>query len=94
MAMTLAMTAMKPLASLSNNKGVTWGVLWPEKRNSICTTPLNTKGRVIGGISALSSLVPVYETLRRSERLVIIYIAIDPLCAGACGHYISCQGLL
>ncbi|NLD36670.1 MAG: hypothetical protein GX654_07365 [Desulfatiglans sp.] len=86
--LTLAMTAMNTLSQSVNNKGVTWGVLWPRKKELYLSTPLKYKGRVIGGISALSSLVPVYETLRRSERLVIIYIAIDTLVLALVGIYL------
>jgi len=86
--LTLAMTAMNTLTRATNYKGVTWGVLWPRKRELYISAPLKFRGRVIGGISVISSLLPVYETLRRSERLVILYIAIDTFVLALVGIYL------
>lgn len=87
-AMTLAMTAMNTITQSIDYKGMTWGVLWPRKKELYLSSPLKYKGRVIGGISAISSLEQVYETLRRSEKLVIIYIAIDTLVLALVGIYL------
>jgi two-component system, NtrC family, sensor kinase len=87
-ARTLAMTAMNTLIESVNYKGSTWGVLWPRKSELYLSSPLKYKGRVIGGISVTSSLEPVYQTLIRSERLVIIYIAIDTLVLALVGIYL------
>ncbi len=86
--LTLAMTAMNTLTRSVNYRGVTWGVLWPRKKELYLSAPLKYRGRMIGGISVISSLLPVYETLRRSESLVIIYIAIDTLVLALVGIYL------
>lgn len=86
--LTLAMTAMNTITQSVNYKGVTWGVLWPRKKELYLSAPLKYRERVIGGISVISSLVPVYEILRRSERLVILYIAIDTIILALVGIYL------
>jgi two-component system, NtrC family, sensor kinase len=87
-ALTLAMTAMNTLIQSVNYRGRTWGVLWPRKSELYLSSPLKHKGRVIGGVSVISSLEPVYEALRKSERLVIIYVAIDTLVLALVGIYL------
>ncbi|NLA76062.1 MAG: hypothetical protein GX846_11440 [Deltaproteobacteria bacterium] len=86
--LTLAMTAMNTLTKSTNYKDTTWGVLWPRKKDMYLSIPLRHKGRVIGGVSIISSLEPVYEVLRNSEKLVIIYIAIDTLVLAFVGIYL------
>jgi two-component system, NtrC family, sensor kinase len=87
-AMTLAMTSMNTVIKAVNYRGSTWGVLWPRKSELYLSSPLKYKGRVIGGISVISSLEPVYEALQKSERLIIIYIAIDTLVLALVGIYL------
>jgi two-component system, NtrC family, sensor kinase len=87
-ALTLAMTAMNTIIDSVNYKGSTWGVLWPRKSELYLSSPLKYKGRVIGGISVISSLEPVYEALRSSESLVLIYIAVDTLVLALVGIYL------
>lgn len=87
-ARTIAMTAMNTAASSVNYKGSTWGVLWPRHSDLYLSYPLKYRGRVIGGISVVSSLVPLYEALRRSEKLVLIYIAVDTFILALVGIYL------
>ncbi len=85
---TMAMSAMSTLTQSINFTGNTWGVLWPGKRELCLSSPLRYRGRVIGGISAISSLVPVYEILRSSEKLVILYIILDTAILALVGIYL------
>ena len=85
---TMAVSAMSTLTQSINFTGNTWGVLWPRKGEICLSSPLKYKGRLIGGISAISSLVPVYEILRRSEKLVILYIILDTVILALVGIYL------
>ena len=84
----MAMSAMITLTQSVNYLGSTWGVLWPGNSELCFSSPLKYKGRVIGGISVVSSLVPVYDTLRNSEKLVILYIIIDTVILALVGIYL------
>ncbi|MBN2032749.1 MAG: HAMP domain-containing protein [Deltaproteobacteria bacterium] len=59
--------------------GSTWGVIWLSKRNLWISSPLSFQGRLEGGVNLSCSLVSVYETLRKSQRIVLFYIFLDTL---------------
>lgn len=85
---TLAMSAISTAAQSVNLKGSTWGVLWPRKSEICISSPLTINGRMAGGISVISSLVPVYEVLRISQKFVIYYILIDTVILALVGMYL------
>lgn len=87
-AVTMAMSAMITSTGSVNFTGSTWGVLWPGNSELCFSSPLKYKERVIGGISVVSSLMPVYDALRKSEKLVILYIIIDTLILALVGIYL------
>ncbi len=87
-ALAMAMTAMNAVIQSANYTGSTWGVLWPRKAELCLSSPLKYKGRVIGGISVIFPLTPVYETLRKSEKLVILYIVLDTFILAVVGIYL------
>ena len=88
LAATLAMSAMITLVESVSYLGSTWGVLWQGNSELCFSSPLRYKGRVIGGISVITSLIPVYETLRNSEKLVILYIIVDTVILALVGIYL------
>ncbi len=59
--------------------GTTWGVIWLSKSDLWIFAPLSFEGRVRGGMSLSCSLVPLYETLRNSEKVILLYILLDTL---------------
>ena len=87
-ALPMAVSAMSTVTPSVTYWGSTWGVLWPRNSELCLSSPLRYNGRVIGGISAVSSLIPVYDTLRNSERLVILYIFIDTVILALVGIYL------
>lgn len=87
-AFIMAISAMTTSDRSVNYMGSVWGVLWPGKSELCLLSPLKYKGQTIGGISARSSLVPVYETLRRSQKLVILYIILDTIILAVVGIYL------
>lgn len=87
-ALTMAMGAMSTAIGSTDFKGSTWGVLWPRKSEICISSPLKFKGATIGGVSVITSLVPVYETLRESERFIILYIILDTIILALVGIYL------
>jgi two-component system NtrC family sensor kinase len=59
--------------------GTTWGVIWLSKSDLWIFAPLSYEGRLQGGMSLSCSLVPLYETLRNSEKVILLYIFLDTL---------------
>lgn len=59
--------------------GSTWGVIWMSKKDLWISSPLFFDGRVQGGLNLSCSLVPVYETLRHSQKVILLYIFLDTL---------------
>ena len=59
--------------------GSTWGVLWLSKKELRISAPLFSEGRPLGGITVEGSLVPLYETLRKSQKVILLYILLDTM---------------
>jgi len=57
--------------------GTTWGVIWLSKSQLWISAPLSLEGRLQGGMSLNCSLVPVYEILRSSQKVILLYIFVD-----------------
>lgn len=67
----------------------TWGVLWLRKRNiSISSSIRFDREKFVGGIAVTSSLVPVYEIMRKSEKLIMLYIILDTVILAFVGIYL------
>jgi signal transduction histidine kinase len=63
--------------SVTQFSGTTWGVVWLAKSDLTVSSPLLAEGRVMGGITITSSLVPIYHNLRSSQGLTLLYILLD-----------------
>ncbi len=87
-AFIMAITSMTTSNSSVNYMGRSWGVLWPGKSELCLSSPLKYKGHVIGGISVITSLEPIYKTLRRSEKLIILYVILDTVILALVGIYL------
>ena len=57
--------------------GTAWSVLWLSKSDVRLSAPLSLEGRLFGAVTVSGSLLPLYETLRRSQRVILFYILID-----------------
>lgn len=85
----LAMEAKNTLTGSVDIWGSTWGVLWLRKSDISISAPIRYgKDRHAGGLAVRASLVPVYETMRRSEKLVILYIILDTVILAFVGIYL------
>lgn len=72
----------------TNFSGSTWGVLWYNKKNMMISAPLSLEVRPLGGVSISSSLIPLYQTLRNSEKIIFLYILLDTLVLATAGIYL------
>jgi two-component system NtrC family sensor kinase len=59
--------------------GSTWGVIWLSQEDLLVSSPLQMGGSSIGGIAVAGSLIPVYQTLRQSQKIILLYIILDAL---------------
>jgi two-component system NtrC family sensor kinase len=61
----------------ANFLGTTWGVFWKQKQNLIISTPLLQNGRIFASASIVLPLDEIYDTLRKSQQILFIYILIN-----------------
>ncbi|OQY13815.1 MAG: hypothetical protein B6I30_02240 [Desulfobacteraceae bacterium 4572_187] len=57
--------------------GTVWGVFWRQSKDAVISSPVKREGSIIGAISIVLPLDGVYETLRRSQKILFIYIFIN-----------------
>jgi len=67
--------------------GSTWGVFWEQNQNLIISAPLFRDGRVVAGASVVVPLEGIYEILRRTQYLLLIYILVNTFVLTLIGFY-------
>lgn len=68
--------------------GSTWGVIWLAHRQLNMAAPLVVDGS-IKGVSAVSAdLIPIYQSLRKSEKFILIYIFLNTMILVLVGIYL------
>ena len=75
--MKLTYQAVKTGEKTTRFFGTVWGVFWRQSKNAVISSPIKREGSIIGGISIALPLEGVYETLRRSQKILFIYIFIN-----------------
>lgn len=65
--------------------GRTWAVIWFGPESIRISVPARIGGRTAAGISARGSLAPLYEDLRASQRVVLLYILLDTVILAMAG---------
>jgi len=85
---SLAMEAMETGRFSTHYHGSTWGVIWLNNENMSISAPLRIAGRSWGGISLSGSLIPIYQVLRKSEKVILLYILLDTLILAVAGIYL------
>ena len=68
--------------------GTTWGVIWLSSKRLRISAPLTARGRTIGGISISTSLEPLYQDLRKSQKIILLYILLDTIILAIVGIYL------
>jgi len=57
--------------------GTAWSVIWLSKSEVRISAPLSMDGRLLGAMTISGSLLPLYETLRNSQMVILFYILMD-----------------
>ena len=57
--------------------GTIWGLFWQQQATLTLSAPLFEDGRIIGGIGIVLPLEGVYQALRNSQRIFLIYLFIN-----------------
>ncbi len=86
--LTFAVDALGTRSWSIKYDGNAWGVLWLGKRYINLSAPLIYEGRLLGGIAISSTLEPVYQILRKSEKFILLYIVLDTVILVIVGVYI------
>ena len=68
--------------------GRAWGVVWVGHESILMSAPLLHNNRVLGCITISASLLPTDEALRKSEKLILIYIALNTILFVLFGIYL------
>ena len=57
--------------------GTAWSVIWLSKSEVRISAPLSMDGRLLGAMTISGSLLPLHETLRNSQMVILFYILMD-----------------
>jgi len=87
-AVVSALEAVRTKSESASFRGRTWGVLWFEHKEFCLSVPLSYENRVVGGIHLRASLIPVYRDLRKSQKIIFMYILLDTLVLVVVGFYL------
>jgi two-component system, NtrC family, sensor kinase len=74
--------------------GQVWGVLWLASESAIMSAPLFDGQRLAGSIAVWSSLRSVYEEIRRSEKLILVYVLLNTLVLICVGTYLLSRSVV
>ena len=68
--------------------GEIWGVTWLAPEMIRMSAPFFFEGRLMGAVAICADLSPLYQGLRKSERLILIYICLNALILVLFGIYL------
>jgi len=74
--------------------GQAWGVLWLASDSVIMSAPILDGQRLAGSIAIWGSLRSVYQEIRRSEKLILIYILLNTLVLICVGLYLLSRSVV
>jgi two-component system NtrC family sensor kinase len=80
----------KTLTSGSDNvffTGSTFGFFWMQHEYLVVTTPLRENGDIIAGFSLVFSLDAIYDSLRHSQQMLLVYIFVNTAVLAFVGIY-------
>jgi len=67
--------------------GTTWGIFWKQRRDLILSTPLLRNDQALAGASIVLPLEGIYQSLRRSQKMLFIYLFINTVILTFIGIY-------
>jgi two-component system NtrC family sensor kinase len=85
---TLARRAVEMRMGSTNYSGSTWGAIWLSYKKFSISEPLLFEGRSLGGITLTGSLTPIYQALRKSEKVILFYVLLDTIFIVLVGMYL------
>ncbi|UCF83319.1 MAG: HAMP domain-containing histidine kinase, partial [Desulfobacteraceae bacterium] len=68
--------------------GSTWGVIWLAHERINVAAPMFFQGRLIGAATICGHLEPIYQALRKSEKIILIYIFLNTIILVLFGIYL------
>ncbi|MBN2062271.1 MAG: HAMP domain-containing protein [Deltaproteobacteria bacterium] len=83
-----ARDAMNTGSVLINLSGSAWGVFWLARSEISISAPILKDGSTVGGGTVNSSLAPIYRLLRKTEKLILVYIFLDAAILSIVGIYL------
>ncbi len=75
-AISVSREALTTRADLHDYYGTTWGVIWLARERVNMSAPVFTEGRLVGVTTICAHLSPIYQTLRKSEKIILINIVL------------------
>ncbi|MBU3946839.1 MAG: hypothetical protein KJ826_01280 [Proteobacteria bacterium] len=82
--------SVKSLNKTIRHIGTTWGVLWMQDRYLMISVPLLVNGEVEAGAGIVIELENIYSVIRRSQKVLIIYLMINAFVLTLIGlHFVS-----
>jgi signal transduction histidine kinase len=67
--------------------GTSWGVFWKHHRDLIISSPLQQNGHIVAGVSIVLPLKGIYTTLRRSQKMLFVYLFLNTIILTFIGIY-------
>ncbi len=86
--MLKAQEAVKTKGWITTLAGSTWGLIWLAPKEIMVSAPLIHNERVLGGITAAATLVPIYSALRASQKVILFYVLLNTLILAVVGIYL------
>ena len=84
----LARKAMGSKTRATDFLGTTWGVIWLNKRDIHLSAPLFYEGRIRGGLHVGAPLNDIYRGLRKTEKIILLYILLDTIVLALVGIFL------
>ena len=82
-----ARSAIHSQKRASHFTGTTWGVFWKHHRDLIISSPLRQNGRIVAGVSIVLPLEGIYTTLRRSQKMLFVFLFLNTIILTFIGIY-------
>jgi len=78
----------------SSFHGVTRGVLWAESKSVVLSRPVFERGEISGAVVVELGLEGIYDSLRRSQRVFLIYLPINLIFLAMFGFFRFYRGVI
>jgi signal transduction histidine kinase len=78
---------MRSKTHAANFFGTTWGVFWKQRRDLILSEPLLQNNQAVAAASIVLPLEGIYQSLRRSQKRLFIYLFINTVILTFIGIY-------